>query len=293
MKRPWMPLYINDFQMGTLGLKPDEIGVYLIMLMLAWRSDDGSITGDMNELKSVLQRLANLHGLAFNRIVPKLLDRYFERREDGRFYQERVEKELRKVRERSEKQSRIARKRWSAFRKNKDLADATAMPSHSHSHSHKNKKERESAAPSGAAPHTNQDEPKTKRVAEEVTEEPLPSSDNPSLRNSRDRRGSRLSADWKLSAEDEAFARTGLTVEAIGVEAEKFRNHWIAAPGQKGVKRDWSATWRNWCLKSRQWNPGQAKPAEAKPSLTEDQINKLFERYRRKQGLTAGSSMEH
>jgi hypothetical protein len=25
-----------------------------------------------------------------------------------------------------------------------------------------------------------------------------------------------------------------------------FRDYWIAQPGQKGVKTDWTATWRNW-----------------------------------------------
>ncbi len=29
--------------------------------------------------------------------------------------------------------------------------------------------------------------------------------------------------------------------------AEEFRDYWIAQPGQKGVKLDWFATWRNWC----------------------------------------------
>lgn len=28
---------------------------------------------------------------------------------------------------------------------------------------------------------------------------------------------------------------------------ERFRDHWLAQPGQKGVKVDWDATWRNWC----------------------------------------------
>ena len=27
---------------------------------------------------------------------------------------------------------------------------------------------------------------------------------------------------------------------------EKFKDYWIAQPGQKGVKLDWDATWRNW-----------------------------------------------
>lgn len=28
----------------------------------------------------------------------------------------------------------------------------------------------------------------------------------------------------------------------------KFKNHWKAANGAKARKRDWDATWENWCL---------------------------------------------
>ncbi len=31
------------------------------------------------------------------------------------------------------------------------------------------------------------------------------------------------------------------------LEVAKFRDYWNAQPGQKGVKTDWPATWRNWC----------------------------------------------
>lgn len=30
----------------------------------------------------------------------------------------------------------------------------------------------------------------------------------------------------------------------------QFIDYWIAAPGQKGVKLDWDATWRNWMRRS-------------------------------------------
>ena len=69
MKRPWMPVYVDDFRMDTLSLAADEIGVYFTLLCLAWRNGDGSITGDMRELKIVLQRLfRDFHGLSFNRL---------------------------------------------------------------------------------------------------------------------------------------------------------------------------------------------------------------------------------
>ncbi len=34
--------------------------------------------------------------------------------------------------------------------------------------------------------------------------------------------------------------------------ADKFRDYWISQPGQKGVKLDWSATWRNWVRNEKQ-----------------------------------------
>jgi uncharacterized protein YdaU (DUF1376 family) len=126
-ERPWMPLYVNDFQIDTTGLTADQRGVYITMLCLAWRSGDGSVSGDMEELKTVLQNIiANFHGLTFNRVVPKLLDRYFQKRASGRFYHPGVEKQLRIARELSEKQSRNAKERWSRDRRSNGLVDATA-----------------------------------------------------------------------------------------------------------------------------------------------------------------------
>lgn len=33
---------------------------------------------------------------------------------------------------------------------------------------------------------------------------------------------------------------------------DRFRDYWIAQPGQKGVKTDWLATWRNWVRSEKQ-----------------------------------------
>jgi hypothetical protein len=89
----------------------------------------------MDELKATLQRRRQFHGLTFNRIVPKLLSRYFEKRDDGRYYQERVENELRNVRETSEKRKRIAEERWAEARKTNTCGMQKQCYSHSHSHS--------------------------------------------------------------------------------------------------------------------------------------------------------------
>jgi uncharacterized protein YdaU (DUF1376 family) len=62
-------------------------------------------------------------------------------------------------------------------------------------------------------------------------------------------RGSRLSADWQPK---EHFEEK--------LELEKFRDYWIAQPGQKGVKTDWDATWRNWIRRAAERTP-QRSPA--------------------------------
>lgn len=60
------------------------------------------------------------------------------------------------------------------------------------------------------------------------------------------KRGGRLPDGWNPSAETIA----AMTAECAGVdlraEHNVFTDYWIAQPGQKGVKTDWDATWRNW-----------------------------------------------
>ena len=65
------------------------------------------------------------------------------------------------------------------------------------------------------------------------------------------KRGTRLPADWVLTDEHRKFCNTerpDLDPERVGAE---FRDYWISAPGQRGVKVDWLATWRNWVRNQR------------------------------------------
>jgi uncharacterized protein YdaU (DUF1376 family) len=135
--RQWMPFYVEDFKMDTFDLECDELGVYFMMIVLAWVRGDGSVSGDMAELKKQLQswfREKSFHGHTFNRIVPKLLRRYFYRRDDGRYYQSRVEKELQIARKLSAKRSQIANKRWAKYNQNKHIANPNADPNAMHTH---------------------------------------------------------------------------------------------------------------------------------------------------------------
>ena len=73
-------------------------------------------------------------------------------------------------------------------------------------------------------------------------------------------RGTRLPDDWTLPDDwrTEALARLStfnLPLVDLDLEAEKFRNHWRAARGVKGVKLNWRATWFNWCLRASEQQP--------------------------------------
>ena len=64
-------------------------------------------------------------------------------------------------------------------------------------------------------------------------------------------RGSRLAQDWVLTKSLGEWAQTERPDLDVRLVAEQFKDYWIAQPGQKGVKLDWSATWRNWVRNSK------------------------------------------
>lgn len=60
------------------------------------------------------------------------------------------------------------------------------------------------------------------------------------------RRGTRLDPDCLLSFGWHHFC-TQTRPDLVPREVfDSFKDYWIAQPGQKGVKTDWDATWRNW-----------------------------------------------
>jgi hypothetical protein len=69
------------------------------------------------------------------------------------------------------------------------------------------------------------------------------------------KRGSRLAQDWFLSKSMGDWAtqeRPDLDVRQV---AEQFKDSWVAQAGQKGVKLDWDATWRNWVRNTKVVKP--------------------------------------
>jgi hypothetical protein len=63
--------------------------------------------------------------------------------------------------------------------------------------------------------------------------------------------GTRLRSDFSLPDEWAEFARTKRPDINPQLTFEEFKDYWIAQPGQKGVKLDWLATWRNWVRREK------------------------------------------
>lgn len=84
-----------------------------------------------------------------------------------------------------------------------------------------------------------------------ATQTPIPSHQTPKKDKGESARGSRLPPGWAPEPVHMAFAESlGLRNGRATAELEKFRDYWAAQPGQKGVKSDWPATWRNWARRA-------------------------------------------
>jgi len=104
-------------------------------------------------------------------------------------------------------------------------------------------------------------ENRTKRVqvVNEATpnHKPLTINQEPIVKENK--RGSRLSQDFCLPIEWRDFCIQERRELHPTQTFEKFKDYWIAQAGQKGVKLDWFATWRNWV---RNTNAPKANPAD-------------------------------
>lgn len=63
-------------------------------------------------------------------------------------------------------------------------------------------------------------------------------------------RGTRIPDDFQATEAMVAWARKE-TPNVGAKETEAFVDYWLAVPGQKGVKTNWPATWRNWMRRAQ------------------------------------------
>jgi len=78
---------------------------------------------------------------------------------------------------------------------------------------------------------------------------PIATINHKPITNNQDKkaqRGSRLASDFCFTKEWEDFCQQTRPELNPVKTFDQFKDYWIAQAGQKGVKLDWDATWRNW-----------------------------------------------
>lgn len=105
------------------------------------------------------------------------------------------------------------------------------------------------------------------------------------------KRGTRLPEGWMppQAAIDAIKAETGATSEQLQAEHRKFADHWLAQAGQRGVKADWTATWRNWMRRAVEqggFGPARNAPRPAPSDARVAQVQAMKQRYLEQAALT-------
>jgi len=238
-----IPLFTDAWLADTGHLTRAERGLYMDLLILIWRSPGCRVPNDHEWIGRKLRVDENERDTLSQTISE------FCFRDGGYIMQRRLLEEFSYVAGKRKLQSERAKSRWS---KEKDLcrgiADVGIAPSPSPSPSPVLSKEEDT--PPLVSPQGGRTTPK------------------PAKEKSNGTRGARLAKDWRPSEQDICFARAeGLTDDRTEREAERFRDYWWAQPGQRGVKRDWRATWRNWV---RRCKDGFGGNGVAKPERTQE-----------------------
>jgi uncharacterized protein YdaU (DUF1376 family) len=117
---PAMPLFTDAYLADTLDLTTEQHGIYLLMMVVAWRRPKCSLPANPSELRQILPSIRDKHGHTFNRLVVPILERFWQKDEEGNYVQKRLSKEREFVRKRAIKQKQNADKRWIKAKQNSD-----------------------------------------------------------------------------------------------------------------------------------------------------------------------------
>jgi uncharacterized protein YdaU (DUF1376 family) len=124
MSHKWLPLWVDSYRADTLDLTAEQHGVYLLLLMTAWKRQDNALPNDMAWMRGTLPQM---HGHTFKHVVPPILNRFFTLGADDKWRQKRLDIERDLASKRSSNGSQNASKRWSKTKENNDLDEKSAM----------------------------------------------------------------------------------------------------------------------------------------------------------------------
>lgn len=204
----WMPMYWRDYIADTQALSTVEHGAYLLLIGAYWTGGRPLPDDDVK-----LARIVHATPREWAAIRPALVEFFVI--EGGEWRHNRIDRELSNA-------VSVYERRQAASRK----ANAVRYGSESE------------AETVSARPPQPQPQPQSTANAVDV-----------GAAAPRQSKGARLPADWELPQDWYEWACHAWPHAAMGdvaQQADIFRDYWTAQPGQKGVKTDWPATWRNW-----------------------------------------------
>lgn len=220
---PALPLWTDAYIADTVHLTNEEHGVYLRLLMFAWRAPDCTLPDDD-------KRLALMVGVSpgkWEKIKPAVMA--FWRLKGGKWHQKRLLAERDYV-EKSRAQKSAAGKasaKAKALKNNDEVSTAVNQP----------------------------------LPTERQQPIPTPIKEKTEAKASSKKIGCRLPEDFK--PDQEWSLAQGLSVDVLQREFDQFRDYWTAKSGKDATKLDWQATWRTWVrnTKARQGGiNGRVKP---------------------------------
>lgn len=222
---PYMRLWTDAFIGDTGHLSAAETGAYIMLLMCAWRTPGCCLPDDDKRLA----RMARCTPHQWAKVKVEIMQLWDLK--DGKWTQKRLTVEHKFST--SKRQLSISAGKASALKRNNTGGASVAIPLEQKSNHTISYKESKKEIPKGISKENEKKAPK--------------------------KQGERLPEKWWPEDKELNFA-----IERIGEvkaydEIEKFRDHWAAAPGAKGRKADWPATWRNWIRRQPEFNPNSSR----------------------------------
>lgn len=245
---PYMKLYVADYLGDTHHLGALEHGAYLLLLMSMWRAGGSLPSADAN-----LAKLARCTPDEWAQIRDVVLP-FFQRR-GGRITHKRLLAEKAKYDSTSERRSE-AGKKGGRKKANENSASVEPIAINQESNCRHNQNQNQN--------HIEEITSISSVVGDTSPTDGLFSDPQPMPAAPKAKRtGTRLPDDWAPGDHEVVWAGTELDFDQRDVKriTEAFRDYWRAQPGQRGVKADWSATWRNWMRTERDRRPQRRAPA--------------------------------
>ncbi len=126
-------------------------------------------------------------------------------------------------------------------------------------------------------PHENADAPTASAESQTVSADADPATSKPSKpskpsKRTRASRGTRLPDGWVPDDALIAWTKVNAPAAANAAELDRFRDYWQSLSGQRAVRADWAATWRNWARRCQEQAHGpQRGPVQR--ATTDDRVS--------------------